>query len=161
MMTSNFNFDNLLNIIQVELNDLKFQSCSTVLQTRHKRKRVLSKMKRIKKNRYFHEDSECEEIEKIRNTVIVSPFSDYFQEESQTKEWIVKTPIKKHAKNCLDSLITKKKKRFVNKTNHYASEVKINRNLFKENIFNGSDSLSENNSEVVAKKLFEEDSDYF
>lgn len=159
MMTSNFNFDNLLNIIQVELNDLKFQCCSTVLKTCPKRKKVLSKIKRIKKNRYFHEDSECEEIEKIRNSVTVSPFSNYFQEETQTKEWIVKTPIKKHAKNTLDSLITKKKKRFVNKTNHYASEIKINRNLFQENIFNGYDSLNENNNEVVAKKLFEDESD--
>jgi hypothetical protein len=123
-----------MNSFDFEISELHIQNplFKTCPKNRHKNSKVLH-MKRKFKHHIDDDDSEAEEVERIRNNVIVNPFTDFLSEEKHDKDWVLKTPIKKRAKNKIDSLITKKKKKtiYTDEKSDEMTEI-IRGNLFPE-----------------------------
>lgn len=136
MMTSNFNFDSLLSFIDLQIDDLKIQTTSSLIQTCPQTKKISKNKHPNRRYRYYYrEDSELKEVEQNREKIVINPFTNYLNEEPIEKEFkILNTPIKKMTKANFDSLITKKKKRTI-KSNEKSKILEVSKNLFKESLF--------------------------
>ena len=127
-------FDAFLNSFELDVIESKNQASDKILKTcvKNKPKAKIMHLKRKFKH-HIDDDSEAEEVERIRKGVFVNPFMDFAEEEKPAKEWVLKTPIKKHNKNKIDSLMTKKQKRTIYSEERVDELTEVIRgNLFPE-----------------------------
>ena len=130
-------FENFLNSFELDEIESKTQASDKIMKTcvKNKPKAAAHKIMHLKRKFKHHidDDSEAEEVERIRKGVFVNPFMDFAEEEKPVKEWVLKTPIKKINKNKIDSLVTKKQKRKIYSEERADELTEIIRgNLFPE-----------------------------